>query len=266
MTMTTDRTPPSESPRGQRFRIALPEPSESYEQDQEWFLVNFGSKWEEIRFHDYGRLYDVEGLYEKLFYEILQCGSPRTIRTLLAKEMAHADADPGKLRVLDLGAGNGIMGEELHRLGVDTVVGVDILSEAANAAERDRPDVYEYYQVSDMSQLTREQEARLAELNLNALTCVAALGFGDIPPESFRAAYNLVSDGGWLAFTLKDRFYAEGDISGYHRLLQRATAEGILELTAEERYPHRKATNGDVLYYTALVGRKLSDIPEHLLA
>ena len=35
--------------------------------------------------------------------------------------------------------------------GVGTVVGVDILDEAANATERDRPDVYDDYVVVDLT-------------------------------------------------------------------------------------------------------------------
>lgn len=87
-----------------------------------------------------------------------------------------------------------------------------------------------------MSRLPATQRELLVGLELNLLTSVAALGFGDIPPEAFRAAYNLVADGGWVAFTLKDGFYTEGDVSGYHAMLRRATTEGALELTAEERY------------------------------
>jgi hypothetical protein len=36
------------------------------------------------------------------------------------------------------------------------------------------------------------------------MTSVAALGFGDIPPEVFESAFELVEDGGWAAFTIKE--------------------------------------------------------------
>ncbi len=45
------------------------------------------------------------------------------------------------LRVLDLGAGNGVVGEELKKRGVSRLVGVDIITEAQAATERDRPGV-----------------------------------------------------------------------------------------------------------------------------
>lgn len=264
MSTTTDRMV-HRSARPAKYRIALPEPSQSYEQDEEWFLVNFDGTWEEIRFHDYGKLYNVEGLYEKIFYDLLECDSPRTIRELLGRELDRAGAAPEGLRVLDLGAGNGIMGEEMRKLGAELAVGVDIIAEAADAASRDRPEVYAEYQVADFTQLDPVLFAHLKGLGLNVLTCVAALGFGDIPPEAFRTAFNLVADGGWVAFNLKERFYTSQDISGYHRLLRRATEEGILELVTEERYMHRRATTGSPLYYTAIVGRKHADIPATLI-
>ena len=38
---------------------------------------------------------------------------------------------------------------------------------------------------------------------------VAALGYGDIPPQAFAEAFNLISDHGWVAFNIKDRFLQE---------------------------------------------------------
>ena len=35
------------------IEIALPEPSKSYEQDEEWCLARIEGEWREMRFHDY---------------------------------------------------------------------------------------------------------------------------------------------------------------------------------------------------------------------
>ena len=37
-------------------------------QDEEWCEVLLDGEWRRIRFHDYGDIYAVEGLYEHLFY------------------------------------------------------------------------------------------------------------------------------------------------------------------------------------------------------
>jgi 2-polyprenyl-3-methyl-5-hydroxy-6-metoxy-1,4-benzoquinol methylase len=246
---------------GADIRIAMPEVSRRYEQDSEWCVVQLDGQWQEIRFHDYGQIYAVEGLYERLFYDILECRSPDVLAAALKTQLERADTAPGELRVLDLGAGNGIMAEKLVDLGVDSVVGVDILAEARRAAKRDRPDVYEEYQVLDMADLSADGHEALTGYRPNALTCVAALGFGDIPPACFTTAFNLISDGGWVIFTIKDDFLSEADTTGFARLVADAVEDGMLELLWTERYQHRLATDRSPLRYTGVVGRKRGDLP-----
>lgn len=50
-----------------------------------------------------------------------------------------------------MGAGNGIVAEELVNLGLDDVIGVDIIEEAKQAAFRDRPEVYSDYIFDDLT-------------------------------------------------------------------------------------------------------------------
>lgn len=243
--------------------VALP-PSEHFEQDVEWCVARIDGEWQEVRFHDYGRLYEVEGLYERVFYDILQCNSPATVCGLLARELQDAGVDPGVMRVLDLGAGNGMVGAELLALGANEVYGVDIIPEAAEAADRDRPNVYADYLVTDMTDLDPDEHVLLSDAELNGLICVAALGFGDIPPAAFANAYNLVADGGWLAFNIKQDFLTGDDRSGFQELIATIIEDGTMSVHVQTRYRHRNATNGDPIYYVALIGRKNRDIPEHL--
>jgi 2-polyprenyl-3-methyl-5-hydroxy-6-metoxy-1,4-benzoquinol methylase len=244
------------APDENRLRIALPDPSICYEQDSEWCLVERDGEWREIRFHDYAEIYPIEGLYERLFYEILHCASPPIVRSLLQAELEGAGGTLADLRVLDLGAGNGIMAEELTTSGVGTVVGIDIIPEAREAAQRDRPGVYEDYRIVDMTALGATDRDALARHRFNGLTCVAALGFGDIPPVAFREAFNLVEDDGWVAFTIKDGFLSDRDTSGFAGLIKDAIESGSLEVRASERYQHRLSTAGEPLHYQAIVGRK----------
>src|SRR5690606_3253866 len=107
--------------------------------------------------------------------------SPRVVVDLLADALDRADASPEELRVLDLGAGNGMVGEQLAELGSGAIVGVDLLPEAKAAAERDRPGVYDAYYAVDLTDLEDDERAALERHDVNCLTCVAALGFDDIP-------------------------------------------------------------------------------------
>lgn len=228
-------------------------------------MVELDGVWTEIRFHDYDRLYAVEGLYERLFYDVLQCRSPETVCSLLGVEMQRADADPAALRVLDLGAGNGIVGEELAKLGVEYMVGVDIIPEAEHAARRDRPDIYTDYLVADMTDLNAEQVTQLAGHRFNGMTCVAALGFGDIPPAAFRTAFNLVENNGWMAFTIKADFLTDEDTSGFADFIRHAVHRDALKLLRSERYEHRLATSGKTLQYTGMIGWKVADMTDDAL-
>ncbi|MGH3844400.1 MAG: methyltransferase, partial [Pseudonocardiaceae bacterium] len=127
------------------FEVLFPEVGEDLDQDEEWCEILVDRERKRIRFHDYHEIYDVPGLYERLFYDKLKCESPRVIRRLLAQVLAESGTEPGGLRVLDVGAGNGMVGEELRGLRVGAVYGIDIIEEAAAAAHRDRPGVYERY-------------------------------------------------------------------------------------------------------------------------
>ncbi|MFP5073160.1 class I SAM-dependent DNA methyltransferase [Pseudonocardia nantongensis] len=238
------------------FRLALPEPTESYEQDVEYCVVDTGTGWTEYRFHDYDRLYTIPGLYEKLFYDVLQCCSPAVVCDLLAEQLSAERVDPAGLRVLDVGAGNGIVAEELRERRIGKVVGVDIIPEARVAAERDRPGTYADYHVVDLTALDGDESASIASGGFDALTCVAALGFGDIPPEAFRVAFDMVAVDGFVAFTLRDDFLSDGDTSGFGGLVKSMLDSGELEQLGSTVYRHRLATTRDPLFYRAVVARK----------
>jgi SAM-dependent methyltransferase len=232
------------------------------DQDAEWCWVTVnGSLPRRIRFHDYGEIYAIPGLYERLFHEELRCASPATVCGLLGEVLAQSDWETSELRVLDLGAGSGIVAEELQKLGADQIVGLDIIDEARQAAERDRPGIYDSYLVADLCDPDAETDRALSDANLNCLTSVAALGFGDIPPSAFANAFNYIAAGGLVAFTLRDRFLDESDKTGFRRLIDRMLSESVAVALGRRRYVHRLSTSGKPLYYVAMVVEKTSDIP-----
>jgi Methyltransferase domain len=221
-------------------------------QDQEWCEVLLDGDWTRIRFHDYGEIYSVPGLYEHLFYERLRCQSPAVVAELLAGAVRDAGEDPAQLDVLDLGAGNGMVGEALREHGFEEITGVDITPEAGEAVARDRPGVYADYHVCDLL----DPPPELDGASFGAMTSVAALGFGDIPPEVFSAAFDRVEDGGWIAFTIKEDFLDGGDDSGFAGLISGLLERGAIEERNRRRYRHRLDIGGDPIHYVAIVGVK----------
>jgi SAM-dependent methyltransferase len=247
------------------FTFNFPDSTSDRSQDEEWFVVQHNGHSRRLRVHDYDALYDTPGLYEALVYEALKCHSPDRVTRLFAAVLKDWPTNPEDLRVLDLGAGNGIVAEHLRRIGVSEMVGLDLLPEAEKAAERDRPDLYEDYVVADLCELVAPEEKRLRARSFNCLVTVAALGFGDIPPEAFATAFNFVEDDGWVVLTIKEDFLCREDDSGFARMLRLMINEGILDLQAHQRYCHRVSLAGEKLFYIAIVARKLRDVSMSLV-
>jgi predicted TPR repeat methyltransferase len=242
---------------GVRYDLTFPEADTTNDQDSEFCEVRMNGATRRIRFHDYHEIYALPGLYEQLFYDELKCVSPTVLTELLTDTMAETGVDPGKIDALDIGAGNGMVGEELVKRGIRSVVGVDIIDEAAEAAERDRPEVYDDYHVADLTDLPARLERSLDERGFTCMTTAAALGFGDIPPLAFAIALNLLADDAWVAFTIKDRFLDEdAEESGFATLVNRLCDEGRLEVLAKRRYRHRLAIDGRELHYVAVIARR----------
>lgn len=251
-----------------RHRIQFP-PAGSHHlgQDEAYFYVVDGPEKvkRKLLLHDYDKIYRRPGLYEQLFYDRLKCSSPAKVAGILRQTLAAVGENPTELRVLDLGAGNGMMGEELKAQGVARLVGVDIIPEAREAAIRDRPELYDEYYVTDFTRLDDETLGKIDEWNFDCLTSVAALGFGDIPPAAFMQGLQFVTPGGWVAFNIKETFLDASDTSGFSRFIRELIFSEYLDVFHLERYRHRLSMEGIPLFYYALVGRKAAAIPADFL-
>jgi hypothetical protein len=229
------------------------------EQNEEYFDLLTEEGRERILIHEYDRVYDVPGLYEEVVYNQLQCDSPQVITELLQTSIHAHDDRQDPLRVLDFGAGNGIVGECLQdAVETESIVGVDIIEEAKKALYRDRPDIYDDYYVMDLSQVDEGDKQKLDRWNFNALVTVAALGFGDIPTQAFVNAFNLLDDNSWVVFNIKDRFFSADDETGYNDVLQQMIGNS-LNVVNKHHYCHRLSMAGEPLHYYAIVGRKETD-------
>jgi predicted TPR repeat methyltransferase len=243
------------------FVVRFPNDGQPLDQDQEWFEVEVDGQRRRLRLHDYAALYAVPGLYEAVVYDTLRCRSPGRIVGLLTTVLQDRRGALGDLRILDLGAGNGIVAERMRKAGARYIVGLDLIPEAAVAARRDRPGVYDDYLVADLDDLAPAHEQRLEKHSLNCLITVAALGFGDVPPAAFARAFNLITDGGWLALTIKEDFLDPDGGSGFGQLLHQMIADHRLEVYAHHRYCHRVSIAGEKLFYVGLVARKSRAVP-----
>jgi SAM-dependent methyltransferase len=249
-----------------RYRLSFPrETGEDLAQDEAYFTLIGDDGPVRIRFHDYHEIYRRPGLYEQLFYDRLKCSSPHKVVEILRSAVAQSDGYFSELRVLDLGAGNGMVGEELKHEGVSRLVGVDIIPDAEEAAYRDRPGLYDDYHTADVTDLDPARRRDIQSWNLDTLVCVAALGFGDIPARAFVEGVNLIAPQGWVAFNIKETFFSRRDETGFSRALRELIFSQYLDVYHLERYRHRLSIDGEPLFYFAISGRKNADVPDDFL-
>ena len=249
-----------------RHRIQFPKQSASdLDQDEAYFYLQDAGRQRTIRLHDYDDIYRVQGLYEQIFYDRLKCTSPVKVATILESAVKQSQDNFTELRVLDLGSGNGMMGEALKTHGISRLIGVDIIPEAYEATIRDRPGLYDAYYVEDFTNLNEDKKEDIVSWQCDCMVTVAALGFGDIPAKAFIEAFNIIKAEGWVAFNIKESFFDISDESGFSKLIRELLFSKYLDVYHIERYRHRLSIEGQPLYYFAIAGRKNADVPDEFL-
>ena len=172
----------------------------------------------------------------------------------------------GPLNILDVAAGNGVVGEELRKQladkpGIRRLIGTDLLESARSAALRDRPDVYDDYVAAD---LTRPQESGLPSSSDVVLICAAlGPGDGDLPLEAVDGAIVLLREGGLLTFTVNAGNKSAGGPPRWQSFMasineNKGSHWGSLEEVARQTFKHRKNVQGKWIEYMMLIYKKLT--------
>ena len=205
--------------------------------------------------HEYERVYAVPGLYEEVVQRRLQSASATILAERLVACAAAAGTAPAELAVFDLGAGNGVSGEELRAQGVGRLVASDGIAEARDAALRDRPGLYAEYLVGDTDDLP-QVGALIDEHGLNALVCAGALGLGHITADSFHRLWSRFPADAWFSVSLHEDLAVPGgsDFGDYLEGFERRADGG--EILVREPFRHRLTMAGEPITYEAIVARK----------
>jgi hypothetical protein len=210
---------------------------------------------ERFRLHEYDRVYAVPGLYEEVVQRRLLSASATILADRLVTCAARAGTPAGELAVFDLGAGNGVSGEELRARGVRTLVASDASAAAREAAGRDRPGLYAEYLVGDTDELP-QVGAVIRQHGLNALVTAGALGLGHITADSFHRLWSAFPAGSWFSVSLHAELAEPGgsDFGDYLTGFE-ARADGG-EILVREPFRHRLTMAGEPITYVAIVARK----------
>jgi predicted TPR repeat methyltransferase len=217
--------------------------------DEEAFEVTFpDGRVEHFTMHDYGRVYAVPGLYEEVVQRMLGCATPDRVAALLAQAAAGIGWASRDVRVLDLGAGNGVSGEALADAGLRPVAAVDVEPEARPATLRDRPELYDLVLTADMAALSDDDAAALRALEPTALTLVGALGNDHVGLTALQTAAGLLAEDALVAYAYPDYEDADALRAALERL-------GAVEELARDRYVHRRTASGGTRTWEAVVVR-----------
>lgn len=240
-------------------QVALPDGAAQNGKEAGYCLVDDGGTWRQVRFRGDSRLWEWPGVYESLVRTLLRGNAPGAIAHLLDRQLRATGRPAADLRVLDLGAGNGWMGEELVALGADEIVAVDATAAAAAAAERDHPDVYRDYLVLDMRRLSEAQRDELMNFDFNCMVCVDALAADEPAPNAFTEGFNLLAPDGWVAFHLNAETAEGGRDSRFARIVHRMIQSGAMNVATQQRYRHRFTSHGTPVFHIGVVARKVRD-------
>ncbi len=239
------------------FTIRLPDDIKTLPINEEYFFITQNGEERRLRLHYYNEVYSIPGLYEYIAMEILKYRSPQIMSSLLVEKVTETGLPIDQLKVLELGAGSGLFGKALAKLGVTFITGIDIVPEAKIATHRECPGVYQDYFVEDLTQLSESTKNRLKEQKLNCLVCCSALSSDHIPVQAFKVALSLIQEGGWVMFNIaKSSYENPHDSSKFINFYRQAIAEETLKLHYSCSYIHRHFFNGQTLEYIAILAKK----------
>lgn len=232
------------------------ETPETSRQSDEFFLATVDGVRGRYNIHDYDTLYAIPWLYDIALYHNLECRTPTEMADAIDAVWAKAGVDRAALRTLELGAGSGVFGRELQGIGVGRLDAIDISSKAAEAAGRDRPDLYNTYFVDDLTNLSAETRAAFSAANYNVVAMASATGWGNhIPVEGFQRAFELLAPGGWFIFHVKPND-PDPECIELCEWIEGLVANGALTQHYRESRFHRRSSNGQDIFYDVVVGQK----------
>ncbi len=176
---------------------------------------------------------------------------PRTAAETLAKYVSDPEA-----KLLDAGAGTGMVGQELARLGFKRITALDLSPGMLMTANEKF--VYEELVVGELGKpLSFDTEglgcgelAKPLPFETDAFdstTCVGTFTFGHAPAESLDELVRVTKPGGYIVFSIRTDYYTEGGFN----VKQNALAEAGKWEVVEQTDPFQPMPNGepDIWYY-----------------
>jgi len=240
------------------FQIRLSKEVSDLSNYKEHFFLTQNGQERKVLLHDYAEMYQNHGLYEYVCFQHLAYQAPQVLSSFLIEQLTKAQEEVSALKLLDIGAGSGLTAKALVALGVKSITGIDIYPEAAEAAKRESPNVYEEYYVEDLSQLDQETHQVLKNKIFNCLVCCSALPA--LPASVFIPAFNLIRLNAWIAFNVKKDIWEDHSSTGFVAQHPWVDNNEVFEIRAQLSYLRRYTTDGRPVEDVAIVGTKKGQI------
>jgi SAM-dependent methyltransferase len=122
---------------------------------------------------------------------------------------------PKNARLLDAGAGTGLVGEYLHQQGYTNLTAIDI-SEGMLAEARKR-NVY-----TELHQMVLGEPLAFADDSFDAIISIGVFTVGHAPSRSFDELIRISKPGGKIVFTMRTNFYESSDFKEKFAALETA--------------------------------------------
>ena len=156
--------------------------------------------------------------YDKDLAEQFQWNSPRTAVDLLAKHV------PTEAKILDAGAGTGLVGECLAQLGYRDLYAMDL--SLGMLEEARRKDLYK-----DFYQMTLGEELGFETNSFDSVISVGVFTTGHAPANAFDELARVTKPDGIIVFSLRVDLYEEGGFKEYQAGLEEAGRWNLAELS-----------------------------------
>ncbi|MCA9686480.1 MAG: class I SAM-dependent methyltransferase [Myxococcales bacterium] len=126
-----------------------------------------------------------------------------------------AEHVPLDARVLDVGAGTGLVGERLHAAGYRDITGVDY--SPGMLAQARKKQVYSRLAVQDLL-----EPLDLESASFDALISIGVFSFGHVTAEAFAELIRVTRPGGIILFSVLRAFYEHGSFRADLEALEKA--------------------------------------------
>ena len=161
--------------------------------------------------------------YDKDLAEEFEWNAPQTAADLFSKHV------PTGAKILDAGAGTGLVGECLAQSGYRDLYAMDL--SLGMLEEARRKDLYKEFR-----QMTLGEELGYDTDSFDAIISVGVFTTGHAPTHAFDELARITKPGGFIVFSLRVDLYEEGGFKEYQSGMEEAGKWKLAELS-ESYYP-----------------------------